>query len=108
MAYLVYFKSASLKQIFTLSAGRYIEDCVDKLNEQFGDEKQGQMFAGIIARPRALAMTGKLTDEMREKLLALPFVKEIETWDDTRKRYEHQNRAAETVKGWVQDVIYHR
>ncbi len=107
MAYMVYFKGASLKQVFTLSAGRYVKDCVDKLNADFG-AGESQKFFAISARPKAFAMTDKLTDEAREKLLALPFVSRVETWDETKERYKNQNRAVKTVKGWVQDVIYHR
>ncbi|MBI1214955.1 MAG: hypothetical protein GC185_03945 [Alphaproteobacteria bacterium] len=110
--YTVHFKSAGLRRIFTGAAARYNEECREKVEQVVHEEAPKDLVAGISGRPQAWNMSGTLTDSLRGKLLALPFVARIETNDETKARLDKTRgpvaAAGKKIKGWAQDIIYRR
>ena len=105
MSYTVYFKSPSLKQIFSHAADRYADDCTAEVGKLLAQETPGETVGRIYNRAQANS-GGDLTPALESKLKALPFVKKVKT--DVRRQVPFTLYVCTLPARWVQAVVYNR
>jgi hypothetical protein len=106
MTYAIRFEQANLRTIFSLTADRYVGECVEKAKEAISGVAPNDHLFRISHRPEAFSITGKLTPELKTVLLRLPFVSAVENEDEMRQSIAASETFIGRIKGWAQDRIY--
>jgi hypothetical protein len=110
MGYSIHFKRASLKQIFTLAARDYAQNCYLDARDIIEAETPKCAIAHLTPGPPAIWVLGaELTDSIEKKLKALPFVESIETDDEARKKSRPSSKdVGDKIQRVADRIVYGR
>jgi hypothetical protein len=105
--YSVVFKPASLKQIFMREARDYRNNCISDLKDTIHSEQPKDLVAGIWKRREAFIMSKvDLSDTLRQKITALPFVEKVLNEDELKIDLQQRKTFKDKIVYSSQKLIY--